>query len=138
METLSPVRVLASRLVPGSGGEGRFRGGLAIERDYEILASEALVAASRSRRAPDGALGPQGGGDGARRRDAESRTPDERPLPARLRHTPLKRGDVVRMRSAGGGGFGDPKRTPADGARDEAKGTSEQRSRRLQPRRSRP
>jgi N-methylhydantoinase B len=125
MEMLSPVRVLASRLVPGSGGEGRFRGGLAIERDYEILASEALVACQTQQTSRETAPWGLDGGDGGMPAAAvlNPGRADERPLPARLRHTPFRRGDVVRMRSAGGGGFGDPKtRSPAARARDEAEG----------------
>lgn len=125
METLSPVRVLVSRLAPGSGGDGRHRGGLAIERDYEILSSEALVACqmqqASERTAPWGA---DGGRDGSPAAAAMNPgRPGESRLPARLPHTPMKRGDVVRMRSAGGGGWGDPRdRSPDARARDRAEG----------------
>ncbi len=125
MEMLSPVRVRASRLVPGSGGNGQFRGGLGIERDYEILSSEALVATqlqqASARTAPWGA---EGGGDGAPAQAIlNPGTAEERLLPARMTHTPLKKGDVVRMRSAGGGGYGDMlKRNAADQARDVREG----------------
>lgn len=43
METLSPIRVLRTELVPGSGGKGQYRGGLGIERDYEILSGVSIV-----------------------------------------------------------------------------------------------
>lgn len=125
METLSPVRVRASRLVPGSGGTGQHRGGLAIERDYEILAGEALVAGqlqqASARTAPWGA---QGGADGLPAAAVlNPGSPGEQALPARLRHTVMKRGDIVRMRSAGGGGYGDPAaRSDADRERDRAEG----------------
>lgn len=125
METLSPVRVLASRLVPGSGGDGRFRGGLAIERDYEILAGEALVAGQLQQASPRTApWGARGGSDGTPAAAVMNPgRPDERPLPARLPHTAMKRGDVVRMRSAGGGGYGAPATRAAEArARDKVEG----------------
>ena len=43
LETLSPVRVLKTCLVKGSGGAGQYRGGLGIMRDYEILASNLVM-----------------------------------------------------------------------------------------------
>lgn len=125
METLSPIRVLQSRLVPGSGGEGKHRGGLAIERDFEVLSHEALVASSLQQgsdeTAPWGILGGKSGKPAGMLLNPE--TPVEKKLPSRFRHTLLKKGDVVRVRSAGGGGFGDPaERSAEDIARDQAQG----------------
>ena len=125
METLSPMRVLKTELVPGSGGKGRHRGGLGIERDYQFLADRTIVGAyvqqTRDDTRPwglDGG-GPGGlaaivlnpGGDGAR------------PLASKVIGLLVKRGDVLRFRGAGGGGFGDPDtRDPALAARDVAEG----------------
>lgn len=41
MEVEFPVRVLKTELIPDSGGPGTHRGGLAVERSYELLAPEA-------------------------------------------------------------------------------------------------
>ena len=43
MEVEFPVRVLATELVPDSGGPGEHRGGLALERSYELLAESGSV-----------------------------------------------------------------------------------------------
>ncbi|MGE0714666.1 MAG: hydantoinase B/oxoprolinase family protein [Alphaproteobacteria bacterium] len=125
METFSPVRVRQTRLVPGSGGAGRQRGGLAVERDYEILSETALVSCQRQQAndetAPWGAEGGAPGGKaiGIINPDTEK----ARELPARFRHHTLHRGDIMRMRSAGGGGYGDPaERSPEALAHDRAEG----------------
>ena len=52
METFSPIRVVQSRLCQARADEGEHRGGLAIERDYEILATE--VASSLPAATDDG------------------------------------------------------------------------------------
>jgi N-methylhydantoinase B len=124
MEVMSPVRVLASRLVPGSGGAGRHRGGLAQEREYEMLADTAVggcqLQQSTSRTAPWGLSGGRHGGVAGAVIDPG---PHEVRLPARTRHMELRKGQVVRMRSAGGGGFGDPaERAPDARSRDETEG----------------
>lgn len=43
LEIAYPLRVTRYELVPGSGGEGEFRGGLGIRRDIMILCEEATV-----------------------------------------------------------------------------------------------
>lgn len=110
METFSPIRVLRSSLVPGSGGDGVQRGGLAVERDYELLSEEAMFACNiqqaSERTAPWGLNGGRSGSPSQTVLNPGS--DDERVLPAHFPVTRLRKGDVVRMRSAGGGGFGDP------------------------------
>ncbi len=44
-ETRFPFRTLCYELVPGSGGPGRRRGGLAVRRELEVLAPEVTVSA---------------------------------------------------------------------------------------------
>lgn len=125
METFSPLRVRQTRLVPGSGGDGAKRGGLAIERDYELLADRAIVSCqlqqANDATAPWPAYGGKPGGKAASFLNPGSER--EQVLPARLRPTTLKRGDVLRMRSAGGGGYGDAtKRSVEDHERDKREG----------------
>ncbi len=68
LEVEAPLRVLRTELVPDSGGAGEHRGGLALERWYQLLAEEASV----SGRYADQTLeetrpwGAQGGLPGAR------------------------------------------------------------------------
>jgi N-methylhydantoinase B len=108
METLSPFRVVRSELIPGSGGEGRFRGGLAIRRDYELLAEKCILGAYvQQNHAWSAPWGMEGGGAG---RPAgfwlNPGTTDEKPLPGKVYGLPLKKGDVLRLEAAGGGGWG--------------------------------
>lgn len=125
METLSPVRVRESRLVPGSGGAGRHRGGLAIEREYEMLASRAIVACQSQQASPETVpWGAMGGEPGAPAQSVfQSHDGAQRVLPPRSRHMPMQRGDTIRVRGAGGGGFGPPaERDPAACERDRREG----------------
>jgi N-methylhydantoinase B len=125
LETMSPIRVRRSALVPGSGGAGEFRGGLAMERDYEVLASVCTVSGyfqqSESETAPWGwAGGGPGGMAGCWLTRANGAT---KPLASKHIAMRLKRGDVIRYRSAGGGGWGDPaKRAPDAAAADREAG----------------
>jgi N-methylhydantoinase B len=112
METFSPVRVLKSALIPGSGGRGEHRGGLGIERVYEILSSTAVGSAklqqASRKTAPWGAAG---GGFGSKGSVVYNPGTSEQIVsPPRSKHTVFKRGDIIAVRSAGGGGYGDPKR----------------------------
>lgn len=125
MEEIAPIRVNATRLVSGSGGEGKHRGGLAIERDFEVLAETAMVACSMGQAAPEtapwGMAGGSHGGPAAMR--INPGTNRETIPPYRMRLTPLVKGDVLRVRSSGGGGHGAPgEREADDRARDAAEG----------------
>jgi N-methylhydantoinase B len=113
---MSPIRVLRSALVPASGGAGEFRGGLAMERDYEILASVCTVSGYFQQAAPETApsgwaSGGPGGLAGGWLTPAGGET---RPLASKHIALRLKRGDMIRYRSAGGGGWGDPAKRAAE------------------------
>lgn len=121
METVCPIRVLRSALVPGSGGDGAHRGGLSIERDYELLSERTVVACNlqqtQAESAPWGALG--GSKGGTARAILNPGMADERVMPARFPAQSLARGQVIRLRAAGGGGYGKPDaRDPAARQRD--------------------
>jgi N-methylhydantoinase B len=122
MEVLSPFRVLRTALVEGSGGVGKHRGGLGIVRDYEFLASETVLSGEVQQTRDDTApWGFSGGGPGGKA--AMVVNPDserEERVPSKLVGRILRRGDVLRLISAGGGGWGDPsERDPILIARDE-------------------
>jgi len=122
-ETRFPFRTLWYSLVPDSGGPGRQRGGLAVRRDLEVLAPEVTVSAFLDR-VEHGAWGLYGGRPGGCAALLVRRCGDDRfrdfceafgtVSPSKLAGVVLRRGDVVRLESAGGGGFGDPfERDPA-------------------------
>jgi N-methylhydantoinase B len=111
MELMSPIRVVASRLVPNSGGAGKYRGGLAIEREYELLATEATFSCGcQQTKAVTAAWGLAGGKPGGYA-EAFLRTPGqsgEINLLPRNSHRPFLKGQIARMRASGGGGWGKP------------------------------
>ncbi len=122
-EARFPFRTLSYALVPDSGGPGRHRGGLGIRRDLEVLAPEVTVSAFMDR-VDDGAWGLFGGRPGrpaallVRRAGGDAFRDFTEAFgtasPSKFAGVTLRAGDVVRIESAGGGGFGDPReRDPA-------------------------
>jgi N-methylhydantoinase B len=115
IENQYPLRVLRTELRMDSGGEGRWRGGLGIRRDVEVLTTTArLSVLSEKNVIPP--YGVRGGGSGAVNRFTVVRDGAEiepSPIPGKVTAFPLQRGDVVVMRSSGGGGYGDALDRPA-------------------------
>ena len=114
-ETEYLVRIRRSELIPGSQGRGRFRGGLGIRREYEVLDRAAVVTMyseqTDPRFAPRGALG---GTDAAPSR-LTVLDPSGAPVPVAQKVTlRLEPGSVIRIETSGGGGFGDPAMRPRD------------------------
>jgi N-methylhydantoinase B len=105
LEHAYPLRVRRYELRRGSGGAGAHRGGDGIRRDIELLcdATVSLLTERRST-APSGAAG---GGSGAPGENVLIRDGVETRLPAKVTFD-ARRGDVVSIRSPGGGGFGEP------------------------------
>ncbi len=117
-ETDWPVIVERYGLVPDSGGAGRYRGGLAIERAWRCVAPDTALHV-RSDRQKHRPYGLAGGEHGAASSNTILRANGE------IEHLPpmfaavLQPGDVFQHRMAGGGGWGDPAaRDPAALARD--------------------
>lgn len=111
MEHYYPVRFEAYRLRDGSGGPGQWRGGMGIERIFTARTRiQVGILADRSRVRP-WAL--KGGLPGA---PSEYLVRHSNGKVVRLKSKDtlfLNRGDTLIVRTAGGGGYGDPhKRTP--------------------------
>ena len=116
-ETRYPWRVHSLRLVADSGGAGKYRGGLATERIMEVLAPAIVVSefADRTESDPWGLFGGKSGGRAAtlvKRAGGESfETMGElfgTASNTKYSGIELLQGDMVLIRSAGGGGYGDP------------------------------
>ena len=102
LERAYPIVIERYAVRRGSGGAGRHRGGDGIVRAYRVLAPCTVTLLTERRgRAPRGA---QGGGDGL---PGENLLNGER-LPAKCRRE-LVPGDVVEVRTPGGGGWGAPR-----------------------------
>jgi N-methylhydantoinase B len=105
-ETEFPIVIERYCLVPDSGGAGRYRGGLAIERVWRCLTEDTslIVRSDRQQHAPYGLAG---GAEGAPSDNVlQRRDGTEEHLPPMFSIT-VQRGDVFRHRTAGGGGYGD-------------------------------
>jgi N-methylhydantoinase B len=99
LELAYPLRVLRHELRLGSGGAGRHRGGDGIVREVEVLEDcRASILSERRARSPAGA---EGGQPGAPGRNLLNGTE----LPAKTT-VDLSAGDVLRIETPGGGGFG--------------------------------
>ena len=121
-ESEFPIVIERYGLVPDSGGAGKHRGGLAVERVWRCLTPDTslIVRSDRSAHPP---YGLQGGGPGALSSNllihADGR---EEVLPSMF-STTIQPGDVYVHRTAGGGGWGDPaERDPQKHADDVADG----------------
>jgi N-methylhydantoinase B len=101
LELSYPLRVERWHLREGSGGEGAHRGGDGVVRELRVLEDcRVSVLAERRAHGPSGAAG---GGDGAPGRTLVNGEEQ----PAKLTRQ-LRAGDVVRIETPGGGGFGEP------------------------------
>ena len=108
------VLVRRFHLIADSAGPGRWRGGHAVRLDLQVLRPEGQVTArgmERLRFAPWGVAGGRAGATGSAVLNPE--TPGERPVP-KIDLLALEPGDVLSMRTPGGGGNGDPLERPVE------------------------
>jgi N-methylhydantoinase B len=101
-----PVRVERLALVADSEGPGRFRGGLGIRKDYRFFGSTTFtILADRDRQGPWGAFG---GHDAPPAEYVHVRGGAETRLAAKST-IDLEEGDLISVRTCGGGGYGPPR-----------------------------
>jgi N-methylhydantoinase B len=108
LEAIYPVRLRRYAINPDTGGPGRWRGGCGIVREFELLAPEAVISVRIDGVAfpPWGVKGGKEGGAG--RCVINPGRAGERAVAPISDGTVLRRGDVVRIETGGGGGFGHP------------------------------
>ena len=112
IERAYPITVLRYGLLPGTGGIGRRRGGDGMTRELRLEAPATVTLhLDRTRRGP---WGIEGGGPGGCSAAIALADGKERPLPAKCT-LDLPAGTEVRLRTAGGGGYGE---APADPSGD--------------------
>jgi N-methylhydantoinase B len=107
MEQKYPVLIEQYALREDSGGPGRFRGGLGIVRDYRCTDRVDLLTGYDRHECPPWGL--FGGGAGAPNTIVVERVNGERDEFRKVTEYPLEAGDLVSFRTAGGGGYGDPR-----------------------------
>jgi N-methylhydantoinase B/oxoprolinase/acetone carboxylase alpha subunit len=108
LERAFPMRVVRNRLRTGSGGEGEWPGGEGIERDLEMLEDVTVSLITERRTSRPWGVG--GGGPGAAGENWLLPGGDESQaerLPDKCTRR-LAAGDVVRLLTPGGGGWGRP------------------------------
>ena len=117
-ERNGPLLCHYKRLRPGSGGAGRFRGGLGQDIAFECLSETPVVGlfmTERTRFAAPGFAGGLPGGLGAVEINGK-------PVDTHKQHV-LINADRVLLQTPGGGGYGEPHgRAPERDARDRALG----------------
>ena len=104
-----PVRIVEKTFLPGSGGVGKFRGGLGQRIAMEITSDHPVTLAILSQRLNYPPRGRAGGGNGSVERILLNGDEIEGGLPLQL-----NAGDVIALELPGGGGYGDvDERDPA-------------------------
>jgi N-methylhydantoinase B len=113
------VRVESYAMHTDSGGPGLHRGGCGIVRDLRVVGDEAVIGLRMDNiRWP--AWGVKGGmGGGAGRILVNPGTSGERELRPMSEGNKLKKGDLVRIMTPGGGGWGSPLERAAEQVRDD-------------------
>ena len=117
-ESEFPVFVEAYGFVPDTGGAGKYRGGLAIERAWRCLTpgTSLIVRSDRANHPPYGLVG---GSPGARSSNMLTHPDGSAAILPAMFSTTIEAGDLYVHRTAGGGGWGDPlARDPAAVAHD--------------------
>lgn len=116
-EATCPLRLEYYRLRTDSGGPGKFRGGLGIDKAYRVLAPCFMIVGFDRTRCPPWGL--KGGMEGATGHVEIFRDGEAPRRITKANDVPLKTGDLVCVRTGGGGGHGSPlERDPARVAQD--------------------
>ena len=113
IESELPLTITRYELLPDTGGAGRRRGGLGLAREWRVDCPEAVFTANleRFKFRPYGLAGGEPGTSG---RLYLARNGERQALPSKVGNLRLKRGDIIRLETSGGGGFGDPAARPAE------------------------
>jgi N-methylhydantoinase B/oxoprolinase/acetone carboxylase alpha subunit len=122
IESDMPLTFLGYGLLADSGGAGRHRGGLGLWREWRVDCAAAQLSTNLDRfKFPP--FGLDGGASAALSTLTLVRDGARRALPSKVTNLMLRRGDIVRLETSGGGGFGAPgTRERASVERDLAQG----------------
>jgi N-methylhydantoinase B len=102
-----PLRIPRARLWAGSGGAGRFRGGLGLEKVFEATTTDVMVS-HRGERFASSPWGLEGGAPGSRAHAFIRRKDGTREELPSKKMIVLHPGDQLWEYIAGGAGYGDP------------------------------
>jgi N-methylhydantoinase B len=121
VEARYPIRVERFELAAETAGAGTFRGGMGVRRDYRVLEAGTLMQCVNENTRDVLARGIAGGEDGAPSAIVVAPGTERETLVAERAtfYGPFPPGEVVSVRSGGGGGWGPPAgRDPARVAAD--------------------
>ena len=107
LESEFPCRITRFNIVPDSGGPGCWRGGLGIQREYELLEDAVVIRRFNKTRFP--CTGLAGGNNGARARFIVRIGSDKEFETKGSARVDMVAGERFLLQSAGGGGYGDPR-----------------------------
>ncbi|HEU5199527.1 MAG TPA: hydantoinase B/oxoprolinase family protein [Ktedonobacterales bacterium] len=106
-ETRFPILIEKLALATDSGGPGKRRGGLGYEKDVRLLNDSKLIStADRTILSCYGVAGGMAGG--TYKTIINPATAEEHKLPGLVDDEPLRKGNLIRLITTGGGGWGDP------------------------------
>ena len=108
VEMSYPARLRSYGIRCDSGGAGQWRGGCGVVREIQLLAEEATfsIRIDGAEKPPWGVHGGHNGGPG--RAVVNPGTPQERELDPFSDGNVVKRGEILRLETGGGGGWGHP------------------------------
>jgi N-methylhydantoinase B len=107
IETIYPIRFLKYELRENSGGAGKWRGGVGLERSWMLLSSSATlsVLAERTKISPWGLYGGKSGAKG----EYYIIKPNGKRMKLKSKCTvKIEKGDIFVVKTPGGGGYGNP------------------------------
>ena len=119
METEFPIIMIKKyALRTDSGGAGQFRGGLGIDREFEMLMDgiQCKATGDRQKFAPYGLDGGHAGATGAFYREINGKRTR---LPGKSTGNRMEKGELLIALTPGAGGYGDPLKRPAEKVLDD-------------------
>jgi N-methylhydantoinase B len=109
-----PIRIRRYGLVPDSGGPGFWRGGLALEMEFQLFAPGSMVTARNRDRSRFSAWGLRGGGPGRESHFIRNPGTDAAMELGSTDVVPCDPGDVILIQGPGAGGYGNPLERPIE------------------------
>ena len=121
VESQCPIRIERYGIREGSCGDGEYRGGCGIVRDYRVLCDDASlsVLSDKNLIPPYGVAGGRSGAGNRFTIIRDATLVEPSAIPGKVGGFALMRDDVVHVETSGGGGFGDPLRREPERVRQD-------------------